>query len=85
MMATLKKWNYSRHAYEPYEIPDSWRCPMIAADMTEIVNCVSCGKEMAFGDGYNSRVIHGVLGFAYCVCESCMEKEMAAENAARKE
>ncbi len=84
-MALLRKWNYRRHGYELYEIPDSWHCPLIAADMAEIVNCVSCGKEMTFGEGYTSRVIHSAMGFGYCVCESCMEKELAAENAARKE
>lgn len=84
-MATLRKWNYVKHDYEPYVIPYNWHCPMMAIDMREIVNCASCGKVMTFGEGYTSRVIHSMLGFGYCVCKSCMEKEWAAENAARKE
>lgn len=84
-MPWVKKWDYKKRDYVPYQIPDNWHCPMVAADMTEIVNCASCGKEMTFGEGYNSRVIHGTLGFSYTVCESCMNKEWAAENAARKE
>ena len=84
-MAIAKKWDYKKHDYVPYESPADWHCPLMAADMAETINCVSCGKEMSFGEGYTSRVIHTALGFGYYVCESCMEKEMAAEQAARKE
>ena len=84
-MATHRKWNYRKHDYEPYVIPDSWHCPLVAADMTEIINCAECGKQLTFGDGYTSRVIHNTFGMGHYVCEGCMEKEWAAENAARKE
>ena len=45
--------------------------------MDEIVNCCQCLKEMKFGEGYTSKEVHTpVLGFGYCVCSECYEKEM---------
>lgn len=30
------KWNYEKHDYEPYRIPDSWNCKVYSDDMSEI-------------------------------------------------
>ena len=84
-MATLRKWNYQKHAYDPYETPNQWNCKQICESMDEIINCASCGKEITFGEGYSSNVIQDSVGFGYCVCEKCAEKEWAARLAARKE
>ena len=84
-MAQAFKWDNATHKYTPHRIPEEWSCPMYCDDMSEPVNCASCGKKMTFGDGYTSRVIHNAVGFGYSVCEDCMKKERAAERAAGKE
>lgn len=33
------------------------------------------GCELAFGEGYTSRLIHNDLGFGYAVCPRCYEAE----------
>ena len=71
----LKKWNYSKHYYEPYMIPISWNCKTYCDDMDEAVNCVQCGRAIRFGEGYTSFEIQTGVGFGYCVCPACHEKE----------
>lgn len=83
-MAKAQIWDCVKHEYTPYEIPADWHCPLICQDMNTLINCVSCGKEMTFGEGYTSRFIHNISGFGYYVCEECMEIEWAVEKAARK-
>ena len=48
--------------------------------MSTIVNCAECGKEMQYGEGYTSGLIHTSGGMGYCVCESCYEKELQVEK-----
>ena len=76
---TLRKWNYDIHEYEPYNIPDEWDCRYFNMDMTEIINCCQCGKEVKFGKCYSSHEVHTSTGFAYMVCEECHEVEMKRE------
>ena len=72
----LQKWNYKKHKYDPYEVPDDWNCHSYSDDMKEIVNCPHCGKELEFGDTYTSMEIHTPsFGFGYGVCSECYEKE----------
>lgn len=78
----MKKWNFKKREYEPYEVPGDWVTPLIEFDMDKIVNCASCGERMVFGDGYTSKKIHTDSGFGYCVCLKCYEKEWAEENEA---
>lgn len=80
-----KKWNIKERRYEPYEIPDSWVCPMLTPNLDMPVNCASCGKAMRFGEGFTSHTIHGENGMGYSICEDCMKEEWAAEKAARQE
>ena len=80
-----KKWNRHLCRYEPYTIPDGWTCPVFCTDMDYPVNCASCGKTMTFGDGYTSRVIHTDHGMGYSVCLECHKKEVAEDQADRKE
>ena len=43
--------------------------------MDEAVNCVQCGRAIRFGEGYTSFEIQTGVGFGYCVCPACHEKE----------
>ena len=71
----LRKWNYEKREYEPYEIPDDWNCKTYSLDMDEVVNCPHCGEKLLFGHGYTSMEIHTEFGFGYCVCSDCYRKE----------
>ena len=80
----MRKWNFKTRKYEPYSVPEKWKCPIWTDDMDEIVNCPSCGKVMTYGQGYISSQIHNEHGLGYSVCGDCYEKEWAAEKAAMK-
>lgn len=84
-MTRAGKWDFAKHEYRPYGIPDGWYCPLVLYDMGTIVNCASCGKDLPFGDTYTSRQIHNPFGFGYMVCEACMTKERMDESKAQKE
>lgn len=75
MTKVLRKWNYEKHDYDPYEVPDDWKVLSFAFDMDEITVCPHCGKNVKFGDTYTSLEIHTDMGLGYCVCESCYEEE----------
>lgn len=70
------KWNYARQEYEPYSVPEDWRVILLSIDMTERINCTSCGKEAVYGDCYTSMEIHTTrIGLGYPVCSECYDKE----------
>ena len=69
------KWNYEKHEYDPYEVPDNKILKTYSNDMKELVNCCQCLKEMKFGEGYTSLEVHTNLGFGYCVCKECYMEE----------
>lgn len=71
----IRKWNYEEHTYEPYEVPDDWKCRAYTMDLSEVVNCPHCGKELPFGETYTSMEIHTNGGFGFGVCGDCYEKE----------
>ncbi len=68
---TIRKWNDKKQEYEPHEVPDDWKLPIYSEDMNEPINCVNCGKQIPFGDGYTSRRYHRDSGFGYYECEKC--------------
>ncbi len=70
-MATYRKWDEKKGAYEPYEVPDDWKLLCYSEDMNEICNCAQCGREMRYGDAYTSFQVHTEIGFGYMVCERC--------------
>lgn len=72
----LNKWNYKKHKYEPYEVPDNWDVAEIKSDMDATCNCASCGRQIKFGDSYSSNIFHILLGLSCAVCGECYEKEM---------
>lgn len=67
----IDKWNENINDYQKCEVPDDWHLPLISDNMDEIINCVNCGKQIAFGDGYTSHRYHNSFGFGYYECESC--------------
>lgn len=73
-MKIAKKWNYSKHDYEPYNLPDG-ASAYPYDDMDYEISCACCGKRVKFGDTYTSFEIHTDIGMGYWVCESCHEIE----------
>lgn len=72
----LNKWNYEKHEYEPYVVPDNWNVKCGGTDDNEIVHCAQCGRQGKLGDTYTSLEIHTPLyGFGFAVCEDCYEIE----------
>lgn len=67
----MNKWNVRTNVYETYKIPDNWYCPLYCNDLTTTINCASCGKQMEYGAGYTSALIHNKYGIGYTVCEAC--------------
>lgn len=80
MKMILRKWNYKKHTYESYEIPDNWNCKTFSIDMKEIINCPHCGRKLKYGDSYTSLEIHTDMGFGYGVCEKCYQNEWIRRN-----
>ena len=68
---TIRKWNDKEKEYEPYEVPDEWKLILYSEDMETPINCVNCGKEMTFGEGYTSQRYRTDKGFGYYECEKC--------------
>ena len=76
-MRTIPRWNRLLHRYVDVRIPDDWYVSTFEKDMNKIVNCVNCGKEIRFGDGYTSQEYQEMtFGFGYTVCEKCSEEEI---------
>lgn len=73
----LKRWNYEKHTYTPYEIPDDkdLNIKLFSGDLNEVVNCPHCLKEVKFGDTYTSLEFHNEVGFGFSVCARCYNKE----------
>ncbi len=80
----LKKWNYKKHDYDDFEIPDNWNVKTRYVDDNEIVNCAQCGRKIKHADCYTSLEIHTDIGFGYGVCEWCYEQEWKRREKDRK-
>lgn len=65
----INKWNGKD--YEPYEVSNDWKIPLLCSDMNEIINCVHCGCKITFGEGYTSHRYHNNSGMGYYECEKC--------------
>lgn len=70
----IQKWDEKLKKYEDYTIPNDWKIPLYSDDMNEKINCVCCGKEITFGEGYTSHRFHNNHGFGYYECEDCYYK-----------
>lgn len=71
----LKKWNYEKHKYLDYEVPNEWRVSLFESDMNTLVNCPHCGNKIKFSDTYTSLEFHNWAGLGFAVCEKCYNKE----------
>ena len=81
----LNRWNCEKHIYEPYKVPDEWKCLTFERDLNEEVNCPHCGRVIKFGDSYTSLEFHTEAGFGFTVCEKCYEKEWERRHKYKKE
>lgn len=72
---SLYKWDYETHSYHQYGVPADWKISTYCADMSQIVNCAGCGKELSFAFTYTSFELHTKTGFGYGICKECNEKE----------
>lgn len=75
MAKKLQRWNWKKHQYEEYEVPDNWFVTTIAFDLDTFVDCASCGKGVPYGLTYTSMEIHTDMGMGYCVCQECYDEE----------
>jgi hypothetical protein len=82
MTRTLSRWNPKTRVYEDYRVPDGWNVSCYEADMTAVVNCAQCGREVVYGETYTSLQVHTAMGFGFGVCEECYEEELRAEREA---
>lgn len=67
----LRRWSESEHRYMPYVVPDDWHVSTYETDMTKLVNCAQCGRELPFGECYTSYQVHTPIGMGYAVCGDC--------------
>lgn len=74
MSKQARKWNAKKSEYEPYILPEG--STTYEQDMKKIVVCASCGNKLPFGKGRASLIIHNSIGFGYCICESCSDKDL---------
>lgn len=70
----IYKYNHTIRRYYMVTIPGEWKISQYENDMNTVVNCVSCGKEIRFGDGYISRRYHDAMGFGFCECADCYDR-----------
>lgn len=71
----MKKWDYEKHKYEEYNVPESWNCGQYSLDLESSVDCASCGKPIKFAEKYRSLEIYTDKGQEYAVCKSCFKEE----------
>lgn len=84
-MRKIRKWNDNKKDYDDVTIPDEWKTPLICMNMDETVNCVNCGCEMKFGEGFTSKRYHNKSGAAYSECKKCFEEYLPTYFKFRKD
>ena len=68
---TIQKWNEQTKEYEPYDVPNDWKLPLVCDNMDAPINCVNCGEQITFGEGITSKRYHNRFGFGFYECEKC--------------
>lgn len=76
----LQKWDFNKHEYLPFEVPDDREVVLYSPNMERPIDCTGCGKHMTYGKGYTSRTIHTQAGLGYPVCDECYEIEWKDER-----
>lgn len=79
----VRRWNPRVGYYERQTVPEAWKVRTFCEDMDEVVNCISCGKEIAYGDCYCSRQYHSEIGFGFAECKECYDKFWQEEQDAK--
>lgn len=75
LLIGLEKWDYETRSYHKYSVPAEWKVSTCCADMSQIINCAGCGKELPYGETFTSLEIHTKMGIGYGICKECYEKE----------
>ncbi len=73
----IRKWNWKKHKYEDYFIPDDRNICLYAENLENVIDCASCGKPIKVRDSYTSIELHNDIGLGYMVCDECYKKEWA--------
>ena len=71
----LQRWNFEKHEYEPFKVPDNRKIRLHCNSMTEVIDCAICGKHIRYGASYTSAAVHDYLGFGYAICRQCHTEE----------
>lgn len=71
----INKWNFRLKKYELFEIPNNRNICFSSNNMSQVIQCVNCGKELTVGESNISLQYHTNMGFGYCVCNSCYQDE----------
>lgn len=73
-----KRWVRKAQQYESCVVPANATSHEV--DLSKVISCASCGKEIVYGDAKTSLEIFQDNGiFAYHVCPTCYEEEMKRE------
>lgn len=75
LLIPYQKWNRRTHKYDFYFLPAEYNLKTYCEDLSELVNCAQCYKELPMGECYTSLEVHDILGFGYGVCNECYERE----------
>lgn len=70
----VQQWDTENREYHEMTIPSDWHVPLMT-DLDDMVNCVSCGELLPFGDCYTSHEYQTKHGMGYGVCSACYEIE----------
>ena len=81
----IRKFNWKTREYEKYDVPEGANIALIRKDMESPIQCAGCFKTLKFGASYTSQELHNPVGFAYCVCGECHEKELKRRFGQEKE
>ncbi|NLD11690.1 MAG: hypothetical protein GX671_08080 [Clostridiales bacterium] len=81
----MKKFNYKTGEYEDYDVPAEWNVLTCSDNLRAKINCADCGAELEYGDSYTSLSIRTDVGFGYCVCKECYNREWRDRTNAKRE
>lgn len=83
-MQVIGRWNYETREYDLTERPDEWNLVLYSEDMDLVVNCINCGKDLVYGNGFTSQEWHNPFGLGFPVCEDCYSEESKRRSEARE-
>ena len=72
----LWKWDFRRHEYRPFGVPNDRKVRAWCADLSEKIDCANCGRSITFGESLTSLTIHTHMGIGFAVCKACQDEEI---------